>query len=121
MKVAATIIQVVLAAAFLAAGGSKLAGAQAMVANFELWGYPQWFRLVTGSVEAISALGLLIGIWRPALAGLAGLWLAIAMLGAIYTEVFRGPIGPLAALPPLVLFLLAAGIARYRLRQLSLD
>ncbi len=36
-----------LAAAFLAAGGAKLAGVPAMVEMFEKVGVGQWFRIVT--------------------------------------------------------------------------
>ena len=44
-------VQVVLAGMFLLAGGSKLAGAAAMVALFDAVGVGQWFRYVTGGIE----------------------------------------------------------------------
>jgi DoxX-like family len=46
--------QVVHAAMFLMAGGSKLAGVPAMVSLFDLIGIGQWFRYVTGVIEVIS-------------------------------------------------------------------
>ena len=50
--------QVVLAAMFLMAGGSKLAGVPAMVSLFDLIGMGQWFRYVTGVIEVISGIAL---------------------------------------------------------------
>jgi putative oxidoreductase len=53
-------LQVGLAAMFLLAGGSKLAGASAMVALFDEIGVGQWFRYVTGLIEVVSAVALLV-------------------------------------------------------------
>jgi hypothetical protein len=65
-------LQVGLATLFLFAGGSKLAGAPAMVALFEAIGIGQWFRYVTGLVEVTSAVALLM----PSLAPFGALLLA---------------------------------------------
>jgi putative oxidoreductase len=48
------------ALAFLAAGGSKLIAAPAMVAMFAAIGVGQWFRLLTGTLEVAGAIGLLL-------------------------------------------------------------
>ena len=76
--------QVAVAGLLLLAGGSKLAGATAMVALFDAIGIGQWFRYVTGLIEVVSALALLV----PSLA----LWGALAviptMVGAIGTHLF---------------------------------
>ena len=42
------------------AGVSKLLGATAHVQHFAHWGYPDWFRLVVGAVETISAVLLIV-------------------------------------------------------------
>jgi uncharacterized membrane protein YphA (DoxX/SURF4 family) len=77
-------LQVGLATLFLFSGGSKLAGAPAMVALFEAIGIGQWFRYVTGLIEVVSAVGLLV----PALAPFGALLLASTMVGAIATHRF---------------------------------
>jgi uncharacterized membrane protein YphA (DoxX/SURF4 family) len=77
-------LQVGLATLFLFAGGSKLAGAPAMVELFEAIGIGQWFRYVTGLVEVTSAVSLLV----PSLAPFGALLLASTMVGAIATHLF---------------------------------
>jgi putative oxidoreductase len=60
LNIALWVLQALLAAAFIAAGGSKLAGVPHMVALFDQIGVGQWFRYVTGAVEIISAVALLV-------------------------------------------------------------
>ena len=95
--IALWVLQVGLAALFLFAGGSKLAGAPAMVALFDAIGVGQWFRYVTGLIEVVSAVALLV----PALAPFGALLLASTMLGAIATHLFI--VGGSPALPALLL------------------
>ena len=75
-------LRLVAAAAFLAAGGAKLAGVPMMVEVFEHIGVGQWLRSVTGLIEVTAAIALLI----PVSAGLAGLLLAITMGFATFTH-----------------------------------
>ena len=77
-------LQVGIAAMLLFAGGSKLTGAPAMVSLFDTLGTGQWFRVVTGIIEVVSAVGLLI----PALAGFAALLVVPTMIGAVATHLF---------------------------------
>jgi putative oxidoreductase len=90
-------LQVGLAALFLFAGGSKLAGAPAMVALFDAIGVGQWFRAVTGFIEVVSAVALLV----PTLAPFAALLLGSTMVGAIATHLFV--VGGSPALPVVLL------------------
>jgi uncharacterized membrane protein YphA (DoxX/SURF4 family) len=113
MDTAATIIQVLLAVVFLGAGGSKLAGAQMQVANFQRYGYPQGFRLVTGAVEVIGAAGMIAGIFADEIAVAAGLWLAVTMVGAAYTDARHSPPAMVAA--PLLLLVLSLSVVVLRL------
>lgn len=83
-RIALWVLQVGLAALFLFSGASKLAGAPAMVALFDAIGIGQWFRAVTGLIEVVSALALLV----PALAPFGALLLASTMAGAIVTHLF---------------------------------
>src|SRR3982074_710545 len=77
--IALWLTQVALAVMFLMAGGSKLAGAPAMVSLFDTLGVGQWFRYVTGAVEVTSAIALLV----PSAAIFGALLLIPTMLGAI--------------------------------------
>lgn len=77
-------IRIVLALAFLAAGGAKLAGAAAMVEVFDKIGAGQDFRLMVGAIEIFGAVLLLIP--RTGLPG--ALWLGGTMVGAVYTHLF---------------------------------
>jgi putative oxidoreductase len=88
--------QFLVAAAFLMAGGSKFAGASAMVALFNAVGIGQWFRYVTATIEVGSAIALLV----PSLAPYGALALVATMTGAVFTHLFIIGGSPL---PPLVL------------------
>ena len=90
-------VQVVLAGMFLLAGGSKLAGAVAMVALFDAVGVGQWLRYVTGGIEVVSAVALLV----PSLAAFGAVALVPTMIGAIATHLFI--IGGSPAVPVLLL------------------
>ena len=91
-------LQVVLAGMFLLAGGSKLAGATPMVALFDAVGIGQWFRYVTGAIEVVSSVALLV----PSLAAFGAVSLVATMTGAVASHLFL--IGGSPALPALMLF-----------------
>jgi putative oxidoreductase len=86
VHIAAIVLQVILALMFLMATFAKFWDKR-QVEAFEHYGYPQWFRIVTGIVELIGAVGMIVGIWYPAVAPLAGLWLGITMLVAAITHI----------------------------------
>ncbi len=110
--IALWMLQVVLAAAFLAAGGAKLAGAAPLVAVYETIGVGQWFRYVTGIFEIGGAIALL----TPRLSALAAPWLMCIMVGAIITHVailHDAPVLPIG-------LLIGLGIVAYvRRRELA--
>lgn len=118
MGTIATALQVLLGAAFLAGGGATLAGAAYFKKEFARYGYPQWFRALTGAVEVVSALGLLAGVVYPALGALGGLLLAATMSGAVFTHVrIKDPVGQAA--PAAVFLLLALVVVALRLPGLG--
>jgi uncharacterized membrane protein YphA (DoxX/SURF4 family) len=92
-------LQLLLAAAFLAAGLSKLWGVPAMVELFDGIGVGQWFRYVTGLVEIGGAALLLI----PGLAAAGAALLAATMAGAVLTHLVLVGGSPVPALVLLVL------------------
>jgi putative oxidoreductase len=87
MSIPIIIVQVVLGLLFVSIGSMTVAGRKMFVENFRRFGYPQWFRVGTGSLEVLGGIGLLIGIWLPWLAALASAGLTLVMLGAFLTEV----------------------------------
>jgi len=108
--VALWIAQIALAAMFLLAGGSKLAGAPAMIALFDAIGFGQWFRYVTGAIEISAAVALLI----PSAAPFGAVLLIPTMIGAVAASLSLGQ----SPAMPLVLLLTAAAVAWARRRQL---
>lgn len=112
MIIAAIVLQSLLALVFLMSGGIKLLGVQMQVDNFKRYGYPQWFRLVTGAVEMTGAVGMIVGVWVDQVAIAAGFWLTATMIGAVYTDLFRrGSAPPSRAAAPAVLLALAVAVA----------
>jgi putative oxidoreductase len=78
------VVQLGTAAMFFMAGGNKLTGNPQMVGLFQAIGFGQWFRYLTGGLEIIGAVLLLI----PVLSGFGGLLLTGVMLGAVATHLF---------------------------------
>ena len=109
--VGAWIVQGLLAAAFLAAGGAKLAGVPMMVQVFDQIGMGQWFRIVTGLVEVIGAVALVV----PVFAALGAAWLGATMFFAVLTHLF---ILHSSAMPALVLLTLNVLVVWLRRDQL---
>jgi putative oxidoreductase len=106
----------VLAAMFLFAGSTKLLGAERDIQHFAAWRYPDWFRLVVGSIEVVSAALLLI----PQAAYLGAAGIALTLLWAGYTFLVRVPDESRRAVPTLALLVTVAmvGYAR-RPRRLT--
>jgi hypothetical protein len=106
-------VRILLALAFGAAGATKLAGVPQMVQLFDAVGFGQWFRYLTGAVEVIGAILLLV----PATGFVGGLLLAATMVGGVATHLLL--IGGNPA-PAIVLGLLSALVA-WTLRPASLS
>jgi uncharacterized membrane protein YphA (DoxX/SURF4 family) len=101
MVIALWVLKVVSGLAFLAAGGSKLAGASEMVAMFAKIGFGQWFRILTGLLEVAGAIGLFV----PRITVYAASMLGVVMLCAVgfHLTILGGN-----PAPPIVLLLLAS-------------
>ena len=111
-RIGAWALQGIIAAAFLAAGAAKLAGVPFMVDLFAQIGLGQWFRVVTGVVEVIGAVALLV----PGLASLGALWLGGTMVGAVATHLFVLHTSPV---PAIVLGVLNALVVYLRRDELA--
>jgi putative oxidoreductase len=97
------LVKALLAAAFLAAGGAKLYGLPVLVQMFEQIRLGQWFRYLTGALEVIGAVAVVI----PATAGFGAALLATIMIGAMLTHLLVLPGSPI---PAIVLFTLSAAV-----------
>jgi len=110
--IGAWVLQGLLAAAFLAAGGAKLAGVPMMVQIFDQIGMGQWFRIVTGLVEVAGAVALLV----PGFAALGGAWLGATMFFAVLTHFL---VLHTSATPAVILLALNALVVWLRRDQLA--
>jgi putative oxidoreductase len=106
------VLQVLAAAAFIAAGIPKLAGAAPMVQMYDVIGIGQWFRYATGIIEVGSAVLLLI----PAGAVIGAILLVCTMVGAILTHLLVLHSSPVA---PMVLLAVVGAIALLRRSQIG--
>jgi putative oxidoreductase len=112
LNIALWTLQVLVALTFVAAGSGKLLGSPAMIALFDAVGIGQWFRYVTGSLEMLGALLLLV----PGKTALGAVLLACVMAGAVVAHLTVLHTAPTA---PFVLFALTALIACGRRSQLA--
>lgn len=101
LALAGFVARALLAIAFAWAGLAKLSGAAAMVQVFDAIGVGQWFRLLTGAVELLGAVLIVI----PSVAWLGAALLVGTMIGAVFTHV--AVIGG-SPVPALVLLALSA-------------
>ena len=107
------ILQIGAAGMFLMVGFFKLSGDPRMVGLFDTIGVGQWFRYVTGSLEVLGAILLLI----PRLSGLGALLLVGVMLGAVATHVFVVGGSPLGA----TILLIVTGVIAWGRRQRTMN
>jgi putative oxidoreductase len=107
------ILQIGAAGMFLMVGFFKLSGDPRMVGLFDAIGFGQWFRYVTGSLEVLGAVLLLI----PRLSGLAALLLVGTMLGAVATHLFVVGGSPL----PAIILLIVTGVITWGRRKRTMN
>jgi uncharacterized membrane protein YphA (DoxX/SURF4 family) len=104
------VMQVLAAAMFLMAGTMKLIGNPDMVQLFGVIGIGQWFRYLTGTIEVVGAILLLI----PGAAVFGAVPLAVTMVGAIIAHLFV--VGGNPAMP-IVLLAITSTVAWARWRS----
>ena len=107
-------LQILVAATFLAAGIMKLIGLQMMVEIFDHIGFGQWFRYVTGTVEIIGGLLLLL----PATVVFGAALLSATMACAVLTHLVLIGGSPVPALVLLVLDLVILWLRRREVSEL---
>jgi putative oxidoreductase len=106
------VVRGLLALAFAGAGGAKLYGVPMLVEEFQHIGAGQWFRYLTGALELLGAILILV----PSLAAFGAMLLICIMVGATLTHLFL--IGG-SAVPALVLLALSAIVAYAKRDQVA--
>lgn len=100
---------VALAAVFIAFGAGKFIDPAKWEAKFAAWGLPLWFVAVSGAIEIAGGIGLFI----PVLRGLAGVGLALFMIGAVMTHVVHAEIVMIFVAGAILVASAALGWARF--------
>jgi len=108
---AVTGVAILLGAAFVAAGGGKLADPAAAAEGFARFGLPGWLAVVVGASEVAGGVGLCV----PRLSAWAAAGLLVIMIGAAGSHLLNDPFS--AALPALVMGGLCALVAVARRPQ----
>jgi len=104
------VLQAIAAAMFLMAGTMKLIGNPEMVQLFGAIGIGQWFRYLTGTIEVVGAILLLV----PGAAVFGAVPLALTMVGAIIAHLFVVGGNPAV---PIVLLAITSTVAWARWRS----
>ena len=114
MGIGLWVVQVLLAAAFLVSGATKLSQPKEKLVKNMAWveDFSQGAVRIIGSLEVVEAIGIVLpeltGI-VPWLTPLAALGLVLTMIGAALTHLRRAEYGPIAVIA--VLLILAAFVA----------
>lgn len=86
MNMVSIIIQIILALGFLMFGAMKISSKKMMDEFDATYGFPKWFRVITGLLEIAGAALLVAGIWNDSLVAIGGWLLAVIMVGAVITH-----------------------------------
>ncbi|MEK4524392.1 hypothetical protein CXK86_29935 [Paenibacillus sp. BGI2013] len=106
-----TVLQVLLGGFFLFTGSKIISGK--MANEFKRFGLPSFFNVLTGSFEIVGAAGMIVGIWMPVAAILAGSLLAGTMLAGALTLIVLAKDPIQKAIPALILFILSLIVSMY--------
>ncbi len=87
-------------------------GAANMREEFAAYGLPVWAMWLIGGMKITLAVGLLVGLWLPALVVPCGVGMAILMIGAVAMHVKVGD-KPARAVPALVMLALSVLVVAF--------
>ena len=87
MTIITWILQGLLGAMLLMAGTGKVFGSNMHKEAFSNWGYPKWFRVVTGLTEVVAAGLLIIGYWNESMATIGAAILVAVGIGGVITHI----------------------------------
>ncbi|MGM7719190.1 DoxX family protein [Metabacillus sp. Hm71] len=101
------ILQLVLMV-FIGLGGViKIIKPTFQIEHWSLYQYPMWFMTVTGIMEIMASLALILGYWNRYYALIGCSIIIVLMLGAIYTHIIRVRQALAMAIPSTLCLLLA--------------
>jgi len=80
------ILAVLLGAAMIGGGATKLIGQAGQVTAFVGWGLPAWFRALVGTFEVLGGILLIV----PATTPVGSLILSTIMVGALWAHAAKG-------------------------------
>lgn len=109
------VLQIAVAAMFLFSGAMKLVATPAMVELFDAIGVGQWLLYLTGALEVVGAIALLV----PRFVAHGAVLLAAVMAGAVVTDQFVLGHSPLPALVLLLVSVVIAWGRRDRIRTVN--
>jgi len=118
IAIIAVVLQVLLGLGFVMAGGMKLMGTKQSLQQRDHLKIASWFWTFTGAVEIIEAIGLIVGIWLPFVAVLAGLLVLATMIGAAYAHV-RNKDSFQHIVSPIIFFVLALIVVILRFPEVT--
>jgi len=107
--------QILAAAQFFLTGLDKVSDAPVMVQLFGAVGFGQWFRYVTGTIEIVSAVLLLM----PRVAAIGAALLAMTMIGALIAHLTVLPFSPVKPIVLLVMVSIVFSVRRPELFKAS--
>jgi len=114
MTIALAVLAVLLTFASIGSGVAKLLKVESVMTSMESVGVkPQQVPLLA-VLEIAGGLGLVVGIWVPALGTLAAVCLALYFLGAVASHL-RAKHGAAEFAPALVIFLIAVAVSALEL------
>ena len=87
MEIFIWVLQGFLAAIFLFAGLGKLFGAKMHKENFGKWKLPQWSRIITGIIETVAAVFLILGYWNEIYTTYGAMILIFVGIGGTFTHI----------------------------------
>ena len=109
IKLISVVLPIALGVVMIGHGGVTCAGPLSVRENFARWGYPAGFRLVTGVLEVVVGLLLLI----PVTSRFGAIASAVIVLAAVAMQIRSGDWGNL----PLAVVLMAASVAAIAIRR----
>lgn len=79
--------------------------------------YPRWYWVLAGCIATIGALGLLVGLFFPAIGVLAAAWMVAYFVVATFTHLLRKDFAGFAM--PLIFLILPLGLLVLRWADLA--
>lgn len=111
------LLQFILIAIFLIVSLQKIMGNQQQIDIFNDLKISQRLRVLTGWIELIGVVGLVIGFWSSWVVVIAGLWFAVIMLIAMIAHIrVKDPLGK--CLPAFILLIVSVLLVIFQLQSI---